>query len=190
MTLQDAFIAPEALHRFFRYDQDTGKLFWRARTPTDFTPKGTQSAERQCRWFNTRYAGQEALCGVTRFGYLRGSFGGVPLLAHRVVWALAYGKWPSRDLDHINGNTGDNRLANLRCVSVAENARNRKRSTANSSGVVGVRWSARERKWLAVIGSRKSRVHLGGFANFKDAVAARKAAELAHGYHPNHGRAG
>ena len=43
-------------------------------------------------------------------------------------------------------------------------------------------------KWTAQIGSGKTRKRLGYFDNIDDAVAARKLAEAAQGYHKNHGR--
>lgn len=43
---------------------------------------------------------------------------------HHVVWALNYGRWP-KQIDHINGNPKDNRIANLREVSQSENNMNR-----------------------------------------------------------------
>ena len=43
-------------------------------------------------------------------------------------------------------------------------------------------------KWRAQIRVDGKRKHLGYFDTFDDAVAARKAAEIEHNYHPNHGR--
>ena len=50
-----------------------------------------------------------------------GSCPSIPL--HHMVWALAYGRWPSQ-IDHINGDKTDNRLCNLREVSASENNKN------------------------------------------------------------------
>jgi hypothetical protein len=44
--------------------------------------------------------------------------------AHALVWFVATGDWPER-IDHINGLRADNRIANLRLASAADNARNR-----------------------------------------------------------------
>ncbi len=46
-------------------------------------------------------------------------------LAHRVIWALYYGKWPPEDMviDHRNMNKTDNRIINLDLVTASENTR-------------------------------------------------------------------
>lgn len=45
---------------------------------------------------------------------------------HQLVWALVYGKFP-KQIDHINGNSKDNRVDNLREVTLSENCLNRLR---------------------------------------------------------------
>lgn len=47
----------------------------------------------------------------------------------------------------------------------------------NSSGVKGVRFNQRRNKWTAHIGFRGKQINLGYYANFEDAVSARKAGE-------------
>lgn len=81
---------------------------------------------------------------------------------HRVVWLMATGQWPAGDIDHINGNPADNRLANLRDVTRSVNQQNRLCAQANSiGGVLGVR--ARGRRFTAQVTVDGRAVHLGTF---------------------------
>ena len=43
---------------------------------------------------------------------------------HRIVWALCYNELPTTTIDHINGNKRDNRIENLREVSLSDNMLN------------------------------------------------------------------
>lgn len=93
-------------------------------------------------------------------------------MAHRLAWLYVYGEWPDAEIDHINGNTGDNRISNLRPATRAQNGANRGRQTNNASGVKGVCWHAQSGKWRAMIRiSGKSR-HLGLFNDIGAAAAA------------------
>ena len=107
--------------------------------------------------------------------------------AHRIVWLITYGEFPSEQVDHIDGDGLNNRLENLRAVSSTENSRNVRKKSNNTSGVSGVHWHKRDKKWQAMIEVNYKTIHLGLFSNKDEAVAARKAAELKYGFHPNHG---
>lgn len=107
---------------------------------------------------------------------------------HRLAFIYMTGSEPPEDVDHINGDTSDNRWDNLRCVSRQENLVNSKRSKANTSGVTGVSWFRETDQWRAQIYCKGRRYSLGLFTDWFDAVCARKAAEISHGFHPNHGR--
>ncbi len=58
----------------------------------------------------------------------------------------------------------------------------------NTSGVMGVYWVKRLSRWEARISIDNKEIPLGTHAHKSDAIAARKAAEVKYGFHPNHGR--
>lgn len=125
--------------------------------------------------------------GIGSNGYIQVKISGVRFKAHRVVWLLVHRRWPTDQLDHIDGNPRNNDIANLREVSLQENNCNRKLTCRNTSGVAGVYWHGRDKKWCAQIKLNQKLKSLGGFDNFEKAVAARRAAERRYGFHPNHG---
>ena len=58
---------------------------------------------------------------------------------HRIIYEMFYGEIPEGYVvDHINGNSSDNRIENLRAVPTIVNSRNRKMSIKNTTGVTGV----------------------------------------------------
>jgi len=79
-------------------------------------------------------------------------------------------------VDHIDGNTLDNRRCNLRICTNAANLRNGVHIRPNNtSGVTGV-WKHRN-KWIAEIKVNYKKIHLGTFNTLKEAAQARKQAE-------------
>ncbi len=85
-------------------------------------------------------------------------------------------------VDHIDLDGLNNRRVNMRLCSVAENARNRRRSAANTSGLKGVCWSRAARKWQAGIKIDGKQTHLGLYDTPEAAHAAyAKASAALHG---------
>jgi hypothetical protein len=108
------------------------------------------------------------------------------LQAHRVIFALAHGRWPAEELDHALGVKAGNGIGNLREATHAQNNHNRTISPRNTSGYPGVSWLKQRRKWQAQITANCRRIHLGsGFNTREEAGAAYLAAKaLLHPFAP------
>jgi len=94
---------------------------------------------------------------------------------HRLIMGFPKGKV----VDHINGNTLDNRKNNLRVCTNATNIRKGKVRTNNKSGYSGI-YIKREnakRPWTATIKVNYKNIYLGSFITFNEALRARKIAE-------------
>lgn len=113
-------------------------------------------------------------------GYAHRRTGNRIVLMHRVLMGLAHGD--SRTVDHINGDKLDNRRANLRVCTQAENNQNRV-SRGGTSRYKGVHWDSERRKWFAQ-GSKPDGTHvaLGRYASEEE--AARVAADFRAKYLP------
>jgi len=108
-------------------------------------------------------------------------------LAHRLIWIYHNSDIPDGlFIDHINMNKTDNRIENLQLISDAENKRKQKLRTDNKSGHVGVFWCKQFNKWNANIYHGRY-INLGYFKNKKDAIKARKEADIKYGYNIKHG---
>lgn len=78
----------------------------------------------------------------------------VTVYAHREVWEAAYGPIPEGFIvDHINGNTRDNSLENLRLVTTSQNGMNRGPNKNNTTGMKGLTWNAVKSRWLCQVSS-------------------------------------
>jgi len=176
----------DLLHKILRYEPDTGKLYWRERT-LDMFQSGRGA---DCRRWNAQFAGKQAFTALSE-GYHKGRITirgqGFNVSAHRVIWCMIYGVWPDQ-IDHINQDKADNRIANLRLTDREANARNCRLSVRNRSGRIGVHWRSRDRKWRAKIRHDGRYIILGLFSRFEDACEARAQAEKRYGYDPQHGK--
>ena len=81
-------------------------------------------------------------------------------------------------VDHKNQNKLDNRKENLRPCTQSQNMQNVRRKINNTSGIIGVTYYKKSKKWVARINPTKgNRIFLGQFANKEDAIIARLKAE-------------
>lgn len=69
---------------------------------------------------------------LTPKGYVKIQFLGKPYKRHQLVWFYHYGRFPSPVCDHINRKRGDDRIENLREVTITENARNHSKISVRS----------------------------------------------------------
>lgn len=171
------------LNRLFRYEPDTGKLFWRGRPRSDF------ANEQATKTWNIRFANTQA-GSVSHRGYRMVNVAGKLFCVHRVVYAMYHGEHPEGQIDHWNGARDDNRISNLRDVSQSQNNKNTKMSPRNTSGVTGVHWDKSTGKWMALIRHEKETRYLGVFDTLDAAARARGAAEKELGYTLRHGKVG
>ena len=107
---------------------------------------------------------------------------------HRIVMALHGRDIDGLEVDHINGDSLDNRIENLRAVDRKTNARNQLIRDTNSSGFTGVHFDKSRNKWMAH-GSVDGRFeNLGRFDSKADAISARQAFNAKNGFGPAHGQ--
>lgn len=161
-------LTQDELKELLEYNPDTGLWKWH-------TPKGN-----------------------AKEGWFRGSRGtrdyrvikiqGKSYKAHRLAFLFMEGALPPALVDHVDGNTANNRWNNLRHCCYSENNLNKRLYSTNSSGHKGVAWREDSRKWqvrVSVAGRQRK------FGCYKDlelaALVAEEAREKYHGEFANHG---
>lgn len=151
------------LTQLLYYDPETG-VFTRKTAPTNYVRVGDVAGYKN------------------PAGYIMIMIDGEDHRAHRLVWLYMTGEWPKDEIDHINGIRDDNRFANLREATKAQNSRNCKTPKSNTSGFKGVYLHKNYNKWAARIRVNKKRKHLGYFDTPEEAYDAYvSAAEVLHG---------
>lgn len=98
------------------------------------------------------------------------SFGRRKWLLHRFIWTYVNGEIPSgMVIDHIDGDTGNNSIKNLRLATKSESSFNKGLPKNNTSGAKGVYWDKKNKKWMAYgIVNRKMK-NLGRFSSIDKA---------------------
>jgi hypothetical protein len=161
-------------------------LIWKERPDRHFKDGKRFSAATNARRWNARYAGT-APGHTDKNGRVRVLLDGKMLLLPRLVFALWVGRWPEGDVDHIDGDVTNNNPSNLRDVPHADNQRNRRKPTHNTSGVMGVSFNKQRGNWRARVSMDGKEHHVGFFASPDDAVSALRTKREQLGFHANHG---
>jgi len=157
-------LTQEEAHRLFEYKD--GVLLWKehpraSRKPKDNMEAGTSSGH----------------------GYRKIRRGNKTYYTHQLIFLMQHGYIP-KVVDHIDGNTENNQIENLRESSKSLNACNSKLPSNNTSGTKGVVWGKRENKWIARVQINKKVIHLGIFHDLELAsLVADEARLLYHGKH-------
>lgn len=114
----------------------------------------------------------------------------VTLLQHRIVYALFHNDPRPPHIDHFNRDRTDNSISNLRPSDHEVNARNRKISVKNTSGITGVQFRVNKSGyyfWITLSASDfgpRTKV----FTDFFEACCERKSWELKNNYTEAHGK--
>lgn len=169
MTMPDA----DYLREVFSYDPEEGILRWKKPTT-----RSVHIGDLAGNIFTT----------VDGNRYIKVKLNGKDYRAHRLIWCIVTGEWPSKQIDHRDLDGLNNRFKNLREASNTENGWNQKKKKTNKSGYKGVHLHKSNGKWIARIrvgGGR--RLELGFFDSPEEAGAAYNKAALQ--YHGDFARA-
>ncbi len=150
-------VSIETLHELFSYDPETGVI----------TPKSHWHASR----------GNKEAGSINGAGYRQIMILGRLTMAHRIAWAMYYGEWPKKMLDHKNRVKSDNRIENLQESNKSKNAMNAVWTRA-VSGYRGVFWTRKERRWDSKITVRGKVIKLGLYQDLEEAAGMRLTAEM------------
>ena len=89
------------------------------------------------------------------------------------------GKLPrAYTIDHVNRDGLDNRRANLRPATRAQNQQNRRVHWNSKSGVRGVCWDAAQGKWRVSVKQDGKRIYSARFVSLSEAADAARRARL------------
>jgi len=143
----------EEAKKAWDYDPETGKFIWK---------------------IGTKMRGKEAGTIKRVDGYRRIFYNGKFYSCANIAWLISTGEWPEEEIDHINCDREDNRLANLRPATRKQNAANKKAyGKTGARGVVLIKG-----RYQARIQANKKMVHLGCFDTLEEAAQAYRSAAI------------
>ena len=149
-------ITHEQLTRIFWLDLEAGRLFWRD------PPKNHRGLVGEEAGGPRRGRGGKSywvIC-IGKRAYKRG----------RLIFFAIHGRLPSPCLDHISGDSLDDRPRNIREATVTENAWNHKKRRRRINLPMGVRLIPHSGRFEARISVNKKQIHLGAFDTPEEAA--------------------
>lgn len=145
-------LTAEEVRRHLSYNPETGEFRWL------IGGKGRPGV------------GEIAGCKSNALGYWLIGLNYRRYWAHRLAWLVSHGQWPEHQIDHINGNRSDNRIANLRPATHAQNQQNRHTTRGNRTCFRGV--YLEKGRFFAQCRVMKVKYRLGTFDTPEEAHAA------------------
>ncbi|WP_370841709.1 HNH endonuclease signature motif containing protein [Gemmiger formicilis] len=158
----------EKLKKEVRYDKNSGQFYWiKNKIHRNLsTPIGTNTTSRyKCLTYNQ-----------------------VKYYLHKLAWYFEYGIYPLEQIDHIDQDTNNNSISNLRLVTPEENSRNKPKRRDNISGITGVSYDKWSDKWVVRIKNGNKYENRGRFDSISKAKQERDRALIELGYFENHGK--
>lgn len=148
----------ELIEYSFDFDLENGKIYW-----------------KNVSKHHNRLNGKEA--GMARKGkgdkyYWVIKLNGKAYKRSRLIYFYIHGRFPSPCIDHINGNSLDDRPSNLREATVTQNSWNHKGRKKKSDLPMGIRKQCN--KYIARISYNKKQIIIGSFDDIETANAAYK----------------
>ncbi len=127
-------------------------------------------------WFTNRYSRGRAGMGEragspSGHGYRKITVDYDKFYEHQLVWLYIHGKFPG-EIDHINGDPSDNRIANLRLATRTQNNGNAIMGTNGIAGLQGVYLDRRGLKWFSKIQFQGKPIWVGTFDTVEEAHQA------------------
>lgn len=140
------------------YDPVTGQFTWLVKT-------------------RRRPAGANA-GGLTGDGYVALHINNIRYVGHHLAWFFVHGSWPTKLIDHRNGDKADNRIENLREATHVQNSCNRRKRKDSRSRFKGVSWCGQTQKWKTTLQFQGQERTLGRFATEEEAFEVYKREAL------------
>lgn len=161
-------ITQKRLHDLFEYRED-GNLIWKVSS-------------------NRKVKIGDVAGSWNNLGYKRTRIENKEYGVHRLIFLYHHGYLtPGMEIDHIDGNPGNNRIDNLREATRSQNMLNGKIPSNNTSGVKGVSWDKSNSKWRAVIRVKGKNTILGRYTTLEEAAeVVKEAREKYHGEYARH----
>lgn len=136
-------LTQEYLKEILDYDSKTGEFTW--------LKKGRGIPYGKIAGSVDKYTG---------YRYIR--INGKNYAAHRLAWLYKFSVWPKNEIDHINQNRLDNRVENLRDVTIRENAHNRVYYN-DTNNLIGTYFNKYKNKWESSISINNKKYYIGKY---------------------------
>jgi hypothetical protein len=167
----------ERLLELLEFDETISRFRWKERPDSA--------------WWTARYAGELAGCErqLGQVTYRKITLDSTPYLEHRLVWLYYYGHFPTKNIDHKDGDGLNNTKENLRLAPGNFNHKSMAKADNNTSGHTNVYWNKWAKKWEVKVRNNGT-THSGGYFKEEDlqlAIAKAKEMREAFGFSPTHG---